>query len=243
MSELIELTKENSILSVTLNRRDKKNALTAAMYTELASIFRDQIADTNAVIFTGGTDFTAGNDLEDFLDNPPTVEDAPVFEFMRALSTCPVPVIAAVDGVAVGIGTTLLLHCDFVYATAKSLFMMPFINLAVVPEFGSSLLLPQRVGHVKAAEMLLLGERFDAQVALEYGIINQICEPENLNRHRSGYSRKTRQQTAHALLHSKALMCRDNEPLAQRIAVESKLFSEMVAAPEAQAAIEKILKR
>ena len=98
MSELIELTKENSILSVTLNRRDKKNALTAAMYTELASIFRDQIADTNAVIFTGGTDFTAGNDLEDFLDNPPTADDAPVFEFMRALSTCPVPVIAAVDG-------------------------------------------------------------------------------------------------------------------------------------------------
>ena len=143
MSELIELTKENSILSVTLNRRDKKNALTAAMYSELASIFRDQVEDTNAVIFTGGTDFTAGNDLEDFLNNPPTADDAPVFEFMRALSTCPVPVIAAVDGFAVGIGTTLLLHCDFVYATAKSLFVMPFINLAVVPEFGSSLLLPR----------------------------------------------------------------------------------------------------
>jgi len=243
MSELIELTKENSILSVTLNRRDKKNALTAAMYTELASIFRDQIADTNAVIFAGGTDFTAGNDLEDFLDNPPTVEDAPVFEFMRALSTCPVPVIAAVDGVAVGIGTTLLLHCDFVYATAKSLFMMPFINLAVVPEFGSSLLLPQRVGHVKAAEMLLLGERFDAQVALEYGIINQICEPDQLIATAQDTAEKLASKPRAALLQSKALMCRDNEPLAQRIDVESKLFSEMVAAPEAQAAIEKILKR
>lgn len=243
MSELIELTKENSILSVTLNRRDKKNALTAAMYSELASIFRDQVEDTNAVIFTGGTDFTAGNDLEDFLNNPPTADDAPVFEFMRALSTCPVPVIAAVDGFAVGIGTTLLLHCDFVYATAKSLFVMPFINLAVVPEFASSLLLPRRVGHVKAAEMLLLGEKFDAQAALEYGIINQICEPENLIATAQATAEKLASKPRTALLHSKALMRRDDEPLAQRIAVESKLFSEMVAAPEAQAAIEKILKR
>ncbi|MDG1819380.1 MAG: enoyl-CoA hydratase-related protein [Porticoccaceae bacterium] len=243
MSELIKVTKQGSILSISLNRLDKKNALTAAMYSELASIFRDQVADANAVIFTGGTDFTAGNDLADFLDNPPTADDAPVYEFMRALTNCPVPVIAAVDGFAVGIGTTLLLHCDFVYATAKSLFVMPFINLAVVPEFASSLLLPLRVGHVKAAEMLLLGEKFDAQAALEYGIINQICEPENLITTAQATAEKLAGKPRTALLHSKALMRRDSEPLAQRIAVESTLFSEMVAAPEAQTAIEKILKR
>lgn len=243
MSNLIKHHKENSILSISLNRLDKKNALTAAMYTELATIFRDQVADINAVILTGGPDFTAGNDLADFLNNPPTDSDAPVYEFMRALSNCPVPVIAAVDGVAVGIGTTLLLHCDFVYATDNSLFRMPFINLAVVPEFASSLLLPLRVGYVKAAEMLLLGEKFDAATALQYGIINRVCNSENLHATVTATAEKLSAKPRTALIQSKALMRRDAEPLTQRIAIESEIFSKMVAAPEARAAISKSLKR
>jgi len=243
MSELIKHRKVNNILTISLNRLDKKNALTAAMYSELAGIFRSQVTDINVVILTGGTDFTAGNDLADFLDNPPSTSDAPVYEFMRALTNCPVPVIAAVDGVAVGIGTTLLLHCDFVYATAKSLFMMPFINLAVVPEFASSLLLPLRVGHVKAAEMLLLGEKFDAQTALQYGIINQVCDSENLQATAIATAEKLASKPRSALTQSKALMRRDAEPLAQRIALESEIFSQMVAAPEARTAINKVLKR
>ena len=242
MSELIKLTKDNGILSVVLNRLDKKNALTAAMYSELAEIFYHQVSDINAVIFSGGTDFTAGNDLADFLDNPPTTADAPVYEFMRALSSCPVPVIAAVDGVAVGIGTTLLLHCDFVYATTNTLFMLPFINLAVVPEFGSSQLLAMRTGYVKAAEMLLLGDRFDSATALQYGLINQICDAKNLMVIATATAEKLASKSRPALLQSKALMRRDAEPLAQRIAVESESFSKMVAAPEAQTAINKILK-
>jgi enoyl-CoA hydratase/carnithine racemase len=243
MSELIKLSSENGILSISLNRLDKKNALTAAMYSELAKIFKQHVSDVNAVILTGGTDFTAGNDLADFLENPPANSDAPVYEFMRALSNCPVPVIAAVDGVAVGIGTTLLLHCDFVYATANSMFMMPFINLAVVPEFASSLLLPMRTGYLKAAEMLLLGEKFDAATALQYGIINQICEAENLHSTATATAEKLVSKPRSALIQSKALMRRDPEPLAQRIEIESELFSKMVAAPEAQEAINKILKR
>ena len=243
MPKLIKHRKENNILTISLNRLDKKNALTAAMYSELAGIFRSQVTDINVVILTGGTDFTAGNDLADFLDNPPSTSDAPVYEFMRALTNCPVPVIAAVDGVAVGIGTTLLLHCDFVYATAKSLFMMPFINLAVVPEFASSLLLPLRVGHVKAAEMLLLGEKFDAQTALQYGIINQVCDSENLQTTAIATAEKLASKPRSALIQSKALMRRDAEPLAQRIALESEIFSQMVAAPEARTAINKVLKR
>jgi len=243
MSELIKHRKVNNILTISLNRLDKKNALTAAMYSELAGIFRSQVTDINVVILTGGTDFTAGNDLADFLDNPPSTSDAPVYEFMRALTNCPVPVIAAVDGVAVGIGTTLLLHCDFVYATAKSLFMMPFINLAVVPEFASSLLLPLRVGHVKAAEMLLLGEKFDAQTALQYGIINQVCDSENLQATAIATAEKLASKPRSAMIQSKALMRRDAEPLAQRIALESEIFSQMVAAPEARTAINKVLKR
>lgn len=243
MSELIKLRKENGILSISLNRLDKKNALTAAMYSELAEIFNHQVTEVNVVIFSGGTDFTAGNDLADFLDNPPTASDAPVYKFMRALSNCPVPVIAAVDGVAVGIGTTLLLHCDFVYATADSMFVMPFINLAVVPEFASSLLLPMRTGYLKAAEMLLLGEKFNAETALQYGIINQICAADNLLATATTTAERLVGKPRSALIQSKALMRRDPEPLAQRIAIESEIFSRMVAAPEAKAAINKILKR
>jgi enoyl-CoA hydratase/carnithine racemase len=243
MSELIKLSSENGILSISLNRLDKKNALTAAMYSELAEIFKQHVSDVNAVIFSGGTDFTAGNDLADFLENPPATSDAPVYEFMRALSNCPVPVIAAVDGVAVGIGTTMLLHCDFVYATTNSMFMMPFINLAVVPEFASSLLLPMRTGYLKAAEMLLLGEKFDAVAALQYGIINQICDTENLLATATATAEKLVSKPRSALIQSKALMRRDPEPLAQRIEIESQIFSKMVAAPEAQEAINKILKR
>jgi|TARA_B110000879_G_scaffold145128_1_gene188464 enoyl-CoA hydratase/carnithine racemase len=243
MSELIQASKENGILSISLNRPDKKNALTAAMYSELADIFKHQVSDINAVILSGGTDFTAGNDLADFLDNPPINSNAPVYEFMRALSGCPVPVIAAVDGVAVGIGTTLLLHCDFVYATANSLFVMPFINLAVVPEFASSLILPQRTGYLKAAEMLLLGDKFDSATALQYGIISRVCDADDLLATAKATADKLVGKPREALIQSKALMRRDGEPLAQRIAVESEKFSEMIAAPEAKAAINKILKR
>jgi enoyl-CoA hydratase/carnithine racemase len=243
MLELIKVTKNSGILSITLNRLDKKNALTAAMYSELAAIFDQQVSDINAVIISGGTDFTAGNDLADFLDNPPTTSDAPVYEFMRALSTCPVPVVAAVDGFAVGIGTTLLLHCDFVYATAKTIFVLPFINLAVVPEFGSSQLLPMRMGYVKAAEMLLLGDKFDSSTALQYGLINQICDAENLMATATATAEKLASKPQQAMIQSKAFMRRDAEPLAQRIALESESFSRMVAAPEARAAINKILKR
>lgn len=243
MSELIQASKENGILSISLNRPDKKNALTAAMYSELADIFKHQVSDINAVILCGGSDFTAGNDLADFLDNPPTNSNAPVYEFMRALTGCPVPVIAAVDGVAVGIGTTLLLHCDFVYATANSLFVMPFINLAVVPEFASSLLLPQRTGYLKAAEMLLLGDKFDSATALQYGIISRVCDADDLLTTAKATAEKLVSKPREALIQSKALLRRDGEPLDQRIAVESEKFSEMIAAPEAKAAINKILKR
>jgi enoyl-CoA hydratase/carnithine racemase len=243
MSELIQVTKENSILSISLNRLEKKNALTAAMYSELAEIFKQQVNDMNVVILTGGANFTAGNDLADFLDNPPTNSDAPVYQFMHALSGCPIPVIAAVDGFAVGIGTTLLLHCDFVYATSNSMFVMPFINLAVVPEFASSLLLPMRAGYLKAAEMLLLGEKFDANTALQYGIINRVCDTADLLSTATATAEKLVGKPRSALIQSKALMRRDAEPLAQRIAVESEIFSEMIAAPEAVVAINKILKR
>ena len=243
MPEQITTVKEKGILSIGLNRPDKKNALTGAMYSQLAAILENQVNDVSAVILSGGSDFTAGNDLADFLQNPPEQENAPVYQFMRALSGCPVPVIAAVDGVAVGIGTTLLLHCDFVYATPQSMFVMPFIDLSVVPEFASSMLLPQRVGYVKAAEMLLLGERFDAATALEYGLINRVCDSENLLETARDTARKLAEKPRSALIQSKALMRREPESLMERIAVENQSFAEMIASPEARAAISALLSR
>jgi len=247
MSDQIQSHYADGILTVSFNRREKKNALTSDMYAQLADIFdhRATQEDVNVVVLTGGKDFSAGNDLEDFLARPPATGNgtaAPVWEFMRALSTCPVPVIAAVDGYAVGIGTTLLLHCEFVYSTPSTVFMLPFINLAAVPEFGSSLLMPMRCGYVKAAEMLLLGDRFDSATALQYNLINQICSSDNLMPCAMATAAKLAGKSRDALVQSKALMRRDIEPLAERISVESDAFAKRVASPEAKAAISAILK-
>ena len=162
---------------------------------------------------------------------------------MHALTGCPVPVIAAVDGVAVGIGTTLLLHCDFVYATPNTMFVMPFIDLSVVPEFASSMLLPQRVGYAKAAEMLLLGERFDSATALQYGLINQVCNSDSLMATATATAQRLAAKPRSALIQSKALMRREAEPLMQRIDVENESFGKMIASAEARAAISKVLAR
>ena len=243
MSQLIDVNSENAVLSISLNRPDKKNALTGAMYTELAEILESRVDDVSAVILTGGSDFTAGNDLADFLQNPPAEGNAPVYRFMHALTGCPVPVIAAVDGVAVGIGTTLLLHCDFVYATPNTMFVMPFIDLSVVPEFASSMLLPQRVGYAKAAEMLLLGERFDSATALQYGLINQVCNSDSLMATATATAQRLAAKPRSALIQSKALMRREAEPLMQRIDVENESFGKMIASAEARAAISKVLAR
>jgi enoyl-CoA hydratase/carnithine racemase len=248
MSDKIQSHYADGILSVSFNRPEKKNALTSDMYAQLADIFdhRATQSDVNVVVLTGGKDFSAGNDLEDFLARPPATGNdttAPVWEFMRALSDCPVPVIAAVDGYAVGIGTTLLLHCEFVYSTPSTVFMLPFINMAAVPEFGSSLLLPMRAGYVKAAEMLLLGDRFDSATALQYNLINQICSSDNLIPCAMATAAKLAGKSRNALVQSKALMRRDIEPLAERISIESEEFSKRVASPEAKVAISAILKR
>ena len=246
-SALIQSNYADGILSIVINRPDKKNAITPGMYAQLADLFdhRATQKDIHVVVLSGGKDFSAGNDLDDFLAQPPSTdsdEKAPVWEFMRALSTCPVPVIAAVDGFAVGIGTTLLLHCEFVYSTPNTVFMMPFINLAAVPEFGSSLLLPMRCGYVKAAEMLLLGDRFDSATALQYNLINQICSSDNLLPCAMATAAKLAGKSRDALVQSKALMRRDMEPLAERISLESEEFAKRIASPEAKGAISAILK-
>lgn len=173
-------TRSQSVLELTINRPERKNALNLAMYSELAAQLRQAAGDSEVrvVIITGAQGcFTSGNDLEDFAKgadlNPDT---SPITGFMKTLLYFPKPVIAAVDGLAVGIGTTLLLHCDLAYASAASEFRMPFAQLGLCPEYASSFLVPRLVGHLKASEWLLLGNRFSAAEAQGVGLINQVVD-------------------------------------------------------------------
>ncbi len=161
-----------SILRVQLNRPTKRNAMTSAMYVALAGIFNEAANDENTrvVLWHGaGDSFCAGNDIEDFLKNPPGPGESPQARLMEALVNFDKPLVAAVHGAAIGGGTTMLTHCDFVYAGESTKFQMPFINLAVVPEFGSSCSVPARIGHVRAAELILLGAPFDAGAPRSWG--------------------------------------------------------------------------
>jgi enoyl-CoA hydratase/carnithine racemase len=177
MSDTLLTNLEAGVLTLTFNRPQKKNAFTGEMYDATTRALLD--ADTNdavrVVVLTGSAHtFTAGNDLKDFLENPPAGEDSPVFRFLRALAHHSRPVVAAVDGVAVGIGTTLLLHCDYVVASERATFSMPFVNLGLSPEGASSVLLPRLAGMALASELLMFGEPFDAATALRAGLVNQV---------------------------------------------------------------------
>ncbi|WNG40997.1 enoyl-CoA hydratase [Archangium violaceum] len=183
MSDTLLTNLEAGVLTLTFNRAQKKNAFTGEMYEAAAQALLD--ADQNeavrVVVLTGaGNTFTAGNDLKDFLEHPPSGEDSPVFRFLRALSHLSRPVVAGVEGVAVGIGTTMLLHCDYVVATERAVFSMPFINLGLSPEGASSVLLPRVAGLALASELLMFGDPFDAATALRAGIINQVVPEASL---------------------------------------------------------------
>ncbi|MDO8439273.1 MAG: enoyl-CoA hydratase, partial [Telluria sp.] len=178
----------DGILTIEFNRPERKNAITAVMYQTMADalVAADTDAAVRAVLIIGKPEiFTAGNDLDDFMKNSKPVEgvpaeERPVFQFMRALSGCSKPVVAAVSGAAIGIGTTLLMHCDLVYASESAKFSMPFAQLGLCPEFASSMLLPQVAGYQRAAEKLLLGEAFLAQEALQMGIVSRVLQADEL---------------------------------------------------------------
>lgn len=177
----IETRIQNGVMEIQFNRPDKKNAITVEMYIALADAFVEaRTNDDVAVVLVSGhkSCFTAGNDLQDFLENTPEDESAPVFRFLQTVADFPKPLVAAVNGPAVGIGTTLLLHCDLVFSGESAKFQMPFVNLGLVPEFASSYLLPLRVGHAKASEWLLSGKMFDAQEAKAAGLINEVFKDE-----------------------------------------------------------------
>ena len=175
MSQYIDTLVEERILKIKINRADKKNALDLSMYQSLANAIKRADSDNNirVTMITGVEDsFCSGNDIQDFLKNPPKDDSSPVLQFVRAMISAEKPIVAAVNGIAIGIGVTMLLHCDLVYASEDARFQMPFVNIGLCPEAGSTCILPLLMGHRKASEMLLLGDMFDVDTAIDVGIVN-----------------------------------------------------------------------
>ncbi|KUG22594.1 enoyl-coa hydratase [hydrocarbon metagenome] len=232
--------KANGILAITFNRLEKKNAITAAMYQIIADALKDAETDAEVrVILIAGKQgiFTAGNDLDDFLQNPPQSIDSPVYQFIQNLIHATKPVIAAVTGPAVGIGTTMLLHCDLVYAADNAKFSMPFSKLGLCPEFASSLLLPQIAGYQRAAEKLMLGEAFSAEEACTLGFVNKVLPSGEVLLYAQAQAAKIVELPTSSMRATKLLMKNKLTPaIENQIVEESILFGEMLVSKEAKEA-------
>jgi enoyl-CoA hydratase/carnithine racemase len=242
----ISLKVENRVASVELARPEKKNALTAQMYQQLAAALGAADADpqVRAILLHGSQEcFTAGNDVGDFLNRPAGAEP-PVVELFKVLPNLAKPIVAAVGGPAVGIGSTMLLHCDLVYAATNARFQLPFVALGIVPEFASTYLLPLLAGYQRAAELLLLGQPFTAQKAYEIGMVCEVVPAENL------FARARQAAAALAALPPDALRLtkrllkeRHGAAIADSIAEETKIFSERLSSPEAKEAMSAFLEK
>jgi len=238
---------DSGVMTLTLNRVDKKNSLTAEIYTALADAVEQaaENAQVRVLVFQGHeTVFCAGNDIADFLNNPPATEDAPVFRLLKNVAAFPKPMLAAVAGPAVGIGTTLLFHCDLVYAGDNAVFVMPFVNLGICPEAASSLLAPQMMGYHRAAEALLLGEPFMAEAALEVGLVNRVLPPTEVNSYAQAQARKLAAKPMSSLLETKRLMkLGQTQLIQQQMRSEADAFGRMLKEPAAKEAFSAFIEK
>ncbi len=244
MSEYVDVSDANGIRTIRFNRPDKKNALLQEMYGAATDAINQAQEDgTRVLLLTGtGDAFTAGNDLHDFLNgNRDPSGGAPAF--LVALANNEVPMVAAVNGMAVGVGTTMLLHCDFVYAAEAARFHMPFINLALVPEASSSMLLPRLAGYPKAAELLMLGEPFSPTDAVEIGLAAAVVPDGELMDRAMETAAKLAAKAPTALRATKRLMRRPQEPLLDRIIAEGEAFAAQLQSPEAREAMMAVLEK
>ena len=245
MTDNIEIAREGAVLSAAFARPEKKNAITGAMYEALIEAFdtAERDASVGALVLSGkGGVFTAGNDIADFL--AVAMHEAgefPAWRFVSKLAEFEKPLVAAVDGLAIGVGTTLCFHCDLVYATPEARFQTPFVDLGLVPEAGSSLLAPQRFGRAKAAELLLLGEPFGAEEALRLGLVNAVLPQGELLPHAMKKAAALAAKPREALLATRRLMRGDNEAVKAQMAEESHAFSLALKSPEAHAAFQAFL--
>jgi len=234
----IAVERSGNILSIQLNRPAKKNAMTSSMYVTIAELLDAAATDDriHVVLWHGaGDSFSAGNDLEDFMKNPPGPGESPQARLMRALINFEKPLVAAVQGAAIGGGTTMLAHCDFVYAAESARFQLPFVNLALVPEFGSSYLLPLRFGHVRAAELILLGKPFDASRAADLGLVTQVVPEEKLLATATETAGALAEKPAAAVQACKRLIKQPfREQLEQAVERENEEFAVRVRSDEAK---------
>jgi enoyl-CoA hydratase/carnithine racemase len=247
MNEQIGYQSADGVAQIRIDRPDKKNALTAAMYTGLVDSFKRAEADPSVrVLLLSGSDtcFTAGNDLQDFMNVPPSDESSPTVRFIKQLPATRKPLVAAVAGPAVGIGTTMLLHCDLVFADPNARFSLPFVNLGLCAEAGSSYLLPQIVGYQRAAELLLLGDPFSAAQALEMGLINGITPAGEVIATALMKARQLAERPASSLLVTKSLLKRAHARLVEEtIDDELNRFRERLTSPEAAEAFRAFFER
>ena len=232
MSDVLQHV-EAGVMTLTLNRVDKKNSFTAAMYAALADALTQAATDpaVRVVVFQGHeTVYSAGNDIGDFLNKPPSTPEAPVFRFLNAIATFPKPLLAAVCGPAVGIGTTMLLHCDLVYAGDNAMFSMPFVNLGICPEAASTLLVPRLMGHQRAAEVLLMGDPFMAEAALEVGLVNRVVPPTEVTALAQQQARRLATKPLSSVIETKRLLKASTTPaVLERMREEGAIFGRMHA--------------
>ncbi len=234
---MITTERNAGVLTLYFDRIDKKNAITLAMYQQLADAINEASSDASikVILFSAkGEHFTAGNDLQDFLSNPDLEKSSAVYQFLQALIYCPLPIVAAVRGFAIGIGATLLLHCEQVFADSTASVAFPFINLGLVPEAASSLLLPRLVGYQQAAHLLLKGEPLSAEQALNAGIIAQLTVDEELDQKAMNYASELAQKPRTMLIEIKSLLRADKALLQECLDQELKLFKQCLKGPVAK---------
>lgn len=235
---------QGAVTSIILNRPEKKNALTREMYQTMADALTDanHAEDCKVVIIRAEGDiFCAGNEIAGFANHGEDPHLAETVSFMNALLNCKKTVVAEVSGLAVGIGTTMLLHCDFVYTSNQTRFILPFINLGLVPEYASSYILPRMAGRRRASEWLLLGEPISAQEAYQFGMVTKIVEPEALRETVDNVAKKLAAKPAFALLQSKALINNEADAIRQHMDVELDVFIEAMGTEAAQEAFDAFL--
>lgn len=246
LTDRILVSLEAGVMTLAFNRPEKKNALDRGMYRALIRALDAAAKDTSVrvVLFCGaGADFTAGNDLADFRDFLENPEEFPALAFVRALAAFEKPMVAAVTGDAIGVGTTLLFHCDLVYASPDARFAMPFVDLGLVPEAGASLLVPQRLGMGRAAQYLLLGESFPGETALRIGLVNELAPAPETRAVAEAAARRLAAKPAEAVMAARRLMRGDPAELRARIDAEAALFAQALAAPQTRARLDAFFAR
>lgn len=236
----VKVVNEKRVVTLFMNRPERKNALTQAMYQAMANAINDASENMDVKVIVIATEhgfFTAGNDLEDFMQSPVINESAGVYQFLLSLINCKLPLLAAVEGPAIGIGTTMLLHCERVFADETALFALPFINLGLVAEAASSLLLPKCAGYAAAADLLLTGDQFDLSTALQSGIVSETTVKGQTLAAAHAYAQKLVTKPRDCLVDIKALLRRPEEPLLTRTDTEIALFAEKLQGPAVKEAV------